>query len=185
MRFTEVDFSELKKLRQPTIFSSKNQFGRRNLQGFVVGKSLLVAHEYLEWLIFSATMPKAKNQSLPPSVYYQFLRSRLQFRSPTALMNLQRDDYGSYYMTLVLRFLLLILLLIYTPKGIPMMRDKVIPKVSRIILYTSRNTIMLIPTIVKPVKINAVLIIRLVRTDKYDLNLMFFPLNFSLIILEM
>ncbi len=26
---------------------------------------LSVAHEYLEWLIFSATMPKAKNKSLP------------------------------------------------------------------------------------------------------------------------
>jgi len=28
MRFNEVDFSELKKLRQPAIFSSKNQFGK-------------------------------------------------------------------------------------------------------------------------------------------------------------
>ena len=29
---SEVDFSELKKLRQPTIFSSKNQFGRGDLR---------------------------------------------------------------------------------------------------------------------------------------------------------
>ena len=28
MRFNEVDFSELQTLRQPTIFSSKNQFGK-------------------------------------------------------------------------------------------------------------------------------------------------------------
>ena len=60
MRFTEVDFSELILLRQPTTKSSKNQFGRSEVQPSVVGKSLLYSPL---GLIFSATMPKAKNQS--------------------------------------------------------------------------------------------------------------------------
>src|SRR3989338_2202269 len=95
------------------------------------------------------------------------------------------SNFSICYFILVLRRLLLTLSLTYIPIGIPIIRDKVIAIVRRIILYISRNTMILIPTIVKPVKINAVLIIRLVRTEKYDLNLMFFSLNCSLILLEM
>ena len=39
----------------------------------IANKTMLVAHEYLEWLIFSATMPKAKNQSWRASVIYKLL----------------------------------------------------------------------------------------------------------------
>src|SRR3989338_9969953 len=52
MRFTEVDFSELILLRQPTTKSSKNQFGRSEVQPSVVGKSLLYASKGTR---FSAT----------------------------------------------------------------------------------------------------------------------------------
>ena len=66
MRFTEVDFSELILLRQPTTKSSKNQFGRSEVQPSVVGKSLLYASKGTR---FSATVGEAENRRVKFSLY--------------------------------------------------------------------------------------------------------------------
>ncbi len=77
MRFTEVDFSELILLRQPTTKSSKNQFGRSEVQPSVVGKSLLISPEYLEGLIFSATFRRKKSKSSCLSFRYGGCRRKV------------------------------------------------------------------------------------------------------------
>ena len=65
--FNEVYFSERRNFEAShKIPTSKNKFGWRNLQGFGTVKFLFYSSEYLEDLIFSATMPKAKNQSREP-----------------------------------------------------------------------------------------------------------------------
>ena len=71
--FNEVYFSERRNFEAShKIPTSKNKFGWRNLQGFGTVKFLLVSSDQREDLIFSATMPKAKNQS-KISISYQFL----------------------------------------------------------------------------------------------------------------
>jgi len=55
--FNEVYFSERRNFEAThKIPTSKNKFGWRNLQGFGTVKFLFYSPEYLEGLIFSATM---------------------------------------------------------------------------------------------------------------------------------